>query len=74
MIPFVEWLSSAVAAVALRVRGVSRTLRMKAAKMKADRVRRLMSKDSLTKEQAKELESLIEKLPEVTVDRSARRS
>ena len=67
MISLVEWLSSLFAAFALRMRSASRSLRTKAAKMKADRVRRLMSKDSLSKGQAKELERLVKNLPEVTV-------
>jgi len=67
VISLVEWLSSLLATCALRMRSSAKTLRSKAARMKAERVRRLMSKDSLSEGQAKELERLVKNLPEVTV-------
>lgn len=67
MISFIEWLSSLFAAFALRMRGASKRLMKKARAMKADRVKKLMSKDSLSERQSKELERLVKNLPEVTV-------
>lgn len=67
MISLVEWLSSALSSFAIRVTIMSGGLKRKAGLMRADRVRKLMSKESLSKRQAKELERLVKNLPEVTV-------
>lgn len=62
MIPVISWLASVAKASGA-------WLDRKAVEMQARRVKYLVSKASLTKGQAKELEALVEKLPEVTVDR-----